>query len=193
VQAAALALSALWLFIVGALAVRSFYVEDVVILGRDDDGTHASVTAAWSCRGWIVWHNGHYHSRTDAKRRIEPVVLYDATRYGRTKSGWLALHLGSLAPRWERFGMASYWSPASLGGGTGVVRVNRLFRFHMAYLLLPLAPVAVFVVRRLLQHRVARRRLAAGQCPHCGYDLRASPDRCPECGEVPESAPRPAA
>jgi hypothetical protein len=38
-----------------------------------------------------------------------------------------------------------------------------------------------FLVKRHWELARARMR---GHCDHCGYDLRATPDRCPECGTV---------
>jgi hypothetical protein len=42
-------------------------------------------------------------------------------------------------------------------------------------------PLGLYVRRQQVRQR-ARRRGAAGMRAHCGYDLRATPGRCPECG-----------
>lgn len=39
----------------------------------------------------------------------------------------------------------------------------------------------------------SRRRIRRGLCPGCGYDVRHSPNRCPECGrELASAMPAPA-
>jgi hypothetical protein len=50
-------------------------------------------------------------------------------------------------------------------------------RFWLLVLLTAIWP-SVWTFRRVREHR----RLKAGRCLSCGYDVRASPGRCPECG-----------
>ena len=46
------------------------------------------------------------------------------------------------------------------------------------------APLPAVWLRRHLTALRARRRRARGLCASCGYDMRSSPSRCPECGVV---------
>jgi hypothetical protein len=62
------------------------------------------------------------------------------------------------------------------------------------YWTIPIWPLAaLIVVPRFAVLIRARRRAALGLCIRCGYDLRATPERCPECGsQVRALVPAPA-
>jgi hypothetical protein len=59
--------------------------------------------------------------------------------------------------------------------------------WFLAFVLL-LSP-ARWALTTLTRLAAARRRQRVGHCAKCGYDLRASSDRCPECGTTPSVQP----
>ena len=48
--------------------------------------------------------------------------------------------------------------------------------------------LAGFAVLGSIRLETKRERVASGLCLACGYDLRASPERCPECGTAAQGA-----
>jgi hypothetical protein len=89
---------------------------------------------------------------------------------------------------WGRCGFEIRWGePAAAVQRIGLFESRLTYRdaflvFPYGFAAAALAAGPAFAVWR----RRRRARAAAGRnlCPDCGYDLRATPDRCPECGGV---------
>ena len=81
-------------------------------------------------------------------------------------------------PGWEewRWRAAGVWVTTYHPHGTGTYGTTRELRVPFWLIAAGIALVGMRGLRR------ARR--AEGACRRCGYDLRATPVRCPECGEA---------
>jgi hypothetical protein len=84
------------------------------------------------------------------------------------------------------------WNPAGTAGvgGFAIFRttsksnLRRGITLPSWFVIICLSVMPVFWLNRWRHRRHADAGAASGLCMICGYDLRASPDRCPECGSI---------
>jgi len=68
--------------------------------------------------------------------------------------------------------------------GTGRHYLASEFEYRLPAALFALLPL-IWIARLFWIRIRTARRMTTDACAECGYDLRATPERCPECGAVP--------
>jgi hypothetical protein len=181
-------------FLSAATALSLLLLVAVIVL-RARSPFHSDVTgwAGWGDQQAGVWHGWGVHLRGGGLLfyRFSGTLRFDDPTNVAGDDG------SDMRPHFFYHGYAARSHAAVRGAGLmqrvgfdsgnfhiwGVKSVD-LYALSMPYWSLAvafaLAPLwrAVRAVRRWR----ALRRL--GLCPRCGYDLRATPDRCPECGAI---------
>ncbi len=154
-----LAIVALWIRSLTSPVPAIFWGDSVRSIGH-----HVSVTGGSFC----------YHTTWGSK----PMNL---------SAGEIAM--GTFSSHWDHWGISrtrSSWvrqdrSGRRTAGNFGTDQETCVSMFW------PLLVFAAAGIGSTLKFHAARRR-TPGICPICNYDLRATPDRCPECGTIPAKA-----
>jgi len=119
-------------------------------------------------QNYIAEDHGLKYSRNTARSAWDPVAL---------DSGRSGVVPGDHFWQWHQF---AYYSGQFRSSGAQITM--RYLRFpHILLILILALPVGIAIISI-----IRRKRSRSGQiqtlCAKCGYDLRATPNRCPECG-----------
>ena len=142
--------------------------------------------AAYSASRWTAASS--FDGRLDLIAGYFPLVVEEGPDGPFVVSDWQverdtteAVHVIDTHDSWERWRLSTYaghfgfayWRCARQNSESRGVTIP----YWAVLLLLAIAPA-----RALWRARRSRWRLRAGRCRTCGYDLRATHHRCPECG-----------
>ncbi len=192
------AVSLLLFVVVVVVGVRSFFSYDSIAYGSaaaaPGGGGHISHCAAAASRGRILLSAGR-DTVVTAQGWQRLCAIYSSSgmlngfrwlagrafdlgvQHSRLGDTARALGFSLEAYRHQRMGIAE--ETAQL---TSYILILPAWFLALLFAILP----ALWLRRR----RIERKRNRIGFCQHCGYDLRATPSRCPECGTAVPAPPR---
>ena len=133
----------------------------------------------------VFWYRSHHITNPHMKIADSINIRTTEPRW------WITTHPNTLTlcrqvgRDWSRPLHGVQFAGVSFGGrwGHNSMLWNLVIPFWLlttVFAVLPLCDLLAIVLQKSL-------RPTHGHCLNCGYDLRASPDRCPECGQ-PNSA-----
>jgi hypothetical protein len=137
------------------------------------------------------WQRGAYVDSSNGILSCEWWIRQNSLDYTPPVVGWAYGHWHTGSAIWWSAGFtfnARTYNPAPTGRSDGrpsmlVGYVHEAAVPHWFAVVALSIPPIIWFVRRARLRRIER-LAAAGRCVACGYDLRATPDRCPECGSV---------
>ena len=153
--------------------VRSYRHSDILLLRRVDPGPDGGVRCSQVSLGWrtaVIYFGLHRWTWTGDDPPAGGSSF--STVSSPAGSGRWDAGFDPGTVRWQIGRFTWVADPPDRGAVSKFLTVPA-WAAAIAFAALPVA----WLYRRL------RPRYSRGQCPRCGYDLRATPDRCPECGE----------